>query len=182
MDDQARLTLRIPRDLYARFEAVAAARTFHRGAPQLARYVREAMEEWVVRHTSRPTESHPTMHVQNDGSQESGQQAQSDVWQSASETEDVSPSFWQTEHETPAHGESFGQTAREEPRAEPLDGGTPPDAVAYDATTRFLGQLCKYGHDYQGTGQSLRRRKDGECLECQRGRKARQRQRQGATA
>jgi hypothetical protein len=56
-DDQERLSIRIPRELYTRFEAFAAGRSFHRGTPQLAPYIREAMEEYLLRHTSRQTAS-----------------------------------------------------------------------------------------------------------------------------
>ena len=59
----------------------------------------------------------------------------------------------------------------------------PAPAVAYDVEKYFLGPLCRQGHDWQGTGQSLRRRSaettGRECLECQRLRQARKRQRQG---
>ncbi len=30
----------------------------------------------------------------------------------------------------------------------------------------YLGKVCPAGHDYQGTGQSLRSRANGGCLEC----------------
>jgi len=54
----------------------------------------------------------------------------------------------------------------------------------YDATKYTLGALCKHGHNYEGTGQSLRRLVDHECLECQRARAqaARQRKRQATGA
>ena len=31
---------------------------------------------------------------------------------------------------------------------------------------KYLGSLCKRGHDYKGTGKSLRRRVNSECYEC----------------
>lgn len=31
----------------------------------------------------------------------------------------------------------------------------------------FLGSLCKRGHDWQGTGRSLRYQTDGGCVRCQ---------------
>src|SRR5712691_9290093 len=36
----------------------------------------------------------------------------------------------------------------------------------FDTTKYALGELCTHGHDYHGTGQSLRRLSDRECLEC----------------
>jgi hypothetical protein len=64
-----------------------------------------------------------------------------------------------------------------------------PDIVSdmkadYDTTKYFLGGLCRQGHNWHGTGKSLRRqaaRADRqECLECQRFRTARKRQTQPA--
>lgn len=37
--------------------------------------------------------------------------------------------------------------------------------IAFDATKYYLGRLCKYGHEYEGTGQSLRVL-HGDCVEC----------------
>jgi hypothetical protein len=47
----------------------------------------------------------------------------------------------------------------------------PPDAARHDAlqvdtAKHFLGVLCKRGHDYQGTGQSLRKVRNKVCLAC----------------
>jgi hypothetical protein len=40
----------------------------------------------------------------------------------------------------------------------------------YDTSKYMLGELCVHGHDYQGRGQSLKRRSNGECRECLRAR------------
>ena len=50
---QTRLTVRIPAPLYDRLEAFAAGPHVHRGSPQLAQCVREALEEYRVLPTSR---------------------------------------------------------------------------------------------------------------------------------
>src|SRR5687768_11450329 len=42
-------------------------------------------------------------------------------------------------------------------------GSSPP---GLDVTRYRLGKLCPQGHDYQGTGQSLRRQRQGDCVEC----------------
>lgn len=47
----------------------------------------------------------------------------------------------------------------------------PPDSPSdgsYDATTFYLATLCKRGHEWQGTGQSLLRRQNNNCVQCQR--------------
>jgi hypothetical protein len=52
--------------------------------------------------------------------------------------------------------------SRQPTAARPAATQTPP----YDPTKYTLGRLCPRGHDYQGTGQSLRRRHNGECAQC----------------
>jgi hypothetical protein len=56
-DAQTRVTVRLPIRLYDRLEAFAAGRHFHRDSPQLARCIREALEEYLERHTKRQTEN-----------------------------------------------------------------------------------------------------------------------------
>ena len=36
----------------------------------------------------------------------------------------------------------------------------------FDTSKRYLGILCPRGHDYAGTGQSLRNRKGSYCIAC----------------
>ena len=75
------------------------------------------------------------------------------------------------------HEEPLRATGEETPQTE--------DAVpAYDTSKYVLGELCVHGHHYHGTGHSLRRRSDRECLACQkeRTRAARQRKRQAQPA
>ena len=38
----------------------------------------------------------------------------------------------------------------------------------FDPTKFYLSDLCKRGHDYQGTGKSLLRKSNANCVECQR--------------
>ena len=60
----------------------------------------------------------------------------------------------------------------------------PPDTAAadtsYDATKFYLATLCKRGHDWQGTGQSLLRRQNSNCVQCQRELRRARAARQGA--
>lgn len=35
-----------------------------------------------------------------------------------------------------------------------------------DKTNKYLGSLCKRGHDHEGTGKSLRYSNRGSCVEC----------------
>ena len=40
--------------------------------------------------------------------------------------------------------------------------------VTYDASRYKLGKLCRHGHDYEGTGQSLLYRRNSVCVACDR--------------
>jgi 5-methylcytosine-specific restriction endonuclease McrA len=40
------------------------------------------------------------------------------------------------------------------------------DILSFDPEKRYLGKLCKYGHDYCGTGKSLRYKYSRDCVEC----------------
>jgi len=68
---------------------------------------------------------------------------------------------------------SDAHTARAMPQA-----GAQVDAP-YDPTHYYLGKLCPLGHDYQGTGQSLRRITKGDCRRCMSRTVRRARKRQG---
>ena len=43
---------------------------------------------------------------------------------------------------------------------------TPIEPLAYDQKRFFLGSLCARGHDFHGTGQSLRRKDGRSCYRC----------------
>lgn len=47
-----------------------------------------------------------------------------------------------------------------------------PGQADFDESKYRLGRLCKRGHDWMGTGQSLQRINGGRCLECDKQRKA----------
>jgi hypothetical protein len=72
----------------------------------------------------------------------------------------------QTENTTVALGEIIGQTE------------IPP----YDTTRYYLGKLCPARHEYDGSGQSLLRRHNQRCRECERLGKRAARIRRQATA
>jgi hypothetical protein len=60
------------------------------------------------------------------------------------------------------------------PAATPAATQAPP----YDPTRYFLGVLCPRGHDYAGTGQSVRKRSNHSCQRCDVEQKRERRQRQ----
>jgi hypothetical protein len=57
------VTVRLPTVLYDRLKAFAAGRDFHRGSPPLAQCVREALEEYLDRHSQRQTDNNPLPRV-----------------------------------------------------------------------------------------------------------------------
>src|SRR5262249_59916871 len=62
---QTRITVRLPTALYDRLEAFAAGRHVHHGSRPLAQCMREALEEYLDRHSTRPTENSPQPRVDN---------------------------------------------------------------------------------------------------------------------
>lgn len=38
--------------------------------------------------------------------------------------------------------------------------------MRFDNDKKYLGKLCKHGHEYQSTGKSLRRKSDRTCVQC----------------
>jgi hypothetical protein len=56
---QVKVTVWLPIILYDRLEALAVGRHFHRGSSQLARCVREALEEYLDRHRNQPRANIP---------------------------------------------------------------------------------------------------------------------------
>jgi hypothetical protein len=49
-----------------------------------------------------------------------------------------------------------------------VDLGGARAGAGYDTARLHLGQLCMRGHDWQGTGKTLRHIKDNTCVECKR--------------
>ena len=70
------------------------------------------------------------------------------------------------------------QAPRRAPAGSPATRVTPqtePDGTpAYDPEKYYLGKLCPQGHDWNGMGQTLKRKKGNKCDACERaGKKAR---------
>jgi hypothetical protein len=43
----------------------------------------------------------------------------------------------------------------------------PQSAASFDETKHYLGPLCDRGHDWQGTGQSRRSKRNQTCMACE---------------
>jgi hypothetical protein len=62
--------------------------------------------------------------------------------------------------------------------ADTLPTGADSRPPAYDPTRYRLGGLCTHGHNYQGTGKTLRRVPNGACPKCETAAQRERRQRQ----
>src|SRR4029450_11601769 len=70
----------------------------------------------------------------------------------------------------PAQAPRRGETRLAPPRAETEDITKQPAKTGadYDITRFYLGKLCPRAHTYRDTGQTLRRQRKGDCVQCHR--------------
>jgi hypothetical protein len=70
----------------------------------------------------------------------------------------------------PAQAPRRGETGSAEPSEEPEDSPQQPAKTGadYDPTRFYLGKLCPRAHTYRDTGQTLRRQRKGDCVQCHR--------------
>src|SRR5438067_960806 len=148
--DQVRLTVRLPRGLYDALEAAAERSHYTREAPELARFVREAL----IHYLSCPNIRHPEIVPQA---------LRSNTWQPVNipkpvgmntrqpeiSQEPVQPShFQQASHiadRVPDVSHLVQEALQAAPEARKTEQTTTPP---YDATRFILGPLCERGHDY----------------------------------
>src|SRR5262249_28788730 len=65
---------------------------------------------------------------------------------------------------------SRGRRGSAPPSAETEDATQPPAKIDadYDPATCYLGKPCRHGHTYRDTGQTLRRKRKRDCVQCHR--------------
>jgi hypothetical protein len=70
----------------------------------------------------------------------------------------------------PAHVSSGRETGQAQPREESENSTkqTAKTGADYDTTRFYLGKLCPRAHTYRDTGQTLRRQRKGDCVQCHR--------------
>jgi hypothetical protein len=161
--DHVRLTVRLPRGMYEALEAVAEREHYTREAPELARTVREALEHYLTCSRLRQTVIVPQNPLENISQtenileQERIETRQTAIEQNVHLVSLLQPDEYtdlQPDHVEPSLGHDLTQdTAEQSP---------------YDTSKYVLGSLCPRGHDYQGTGQTLRRRPRNVCPACDR--------------
>ena len=70
----------------------------------------------------------------------------------------------------PAQVPRRGETGPAQPREETEDATkqTAKTGADYDTTRFYLGKPCPRAHTYRDTGQTLRRKRKGDCVQCHR--------------
>ena len=70
----------------------------------------------------------------------------------------------------PAQAPRGREAGQAQPRAETEDATqqTAKTGTDYDTTRFYLGKLCPRAHTYRDTGQTLRRKRKGDCVQCHR--------------
>jgi hypothetical protein len=70
----------------------------------------------------------------------------------------------------PAQASRRGETGPAQPREESEDATqqTAKTGADYDTTRFYLGKPCPRAHTYRDTGQTLRRQRKGDCVQCHR--------------
>jgi hypothetical protein len=70
----------------------------------------------------------------------------------------------------PAQAPRHGETGPAQPReaSEDATKQTEKTGADYDTTRFYLGKLCPRAHTYRDTGQTLRRQRKGDCVQCHR--------------
>jgi hypothetical protein len=156
-----RLALRLPSALTQQLTTYAKARS-DAGLPRssVSDVCRDALEHWFACPNIRRTKkalSQQALSTYNDTDQ-----AQPETT-GEGEALDLTPS---------------AKTDTTPPTQEPVPAAQPEmhDTPGFDTTRYYLGTLCPKGHNYQGTGHSLRRQSKRDCWDCDRERKRRQRQ------
>jgi len=172
-----RLTVRLPTELYDALEALAEHEHYTREAPELARTVRTALEHYLACPHRRQTRSVPHASLAHNGQTENSLETlesntrqttilQGPLGENRGQTE-IAP---EPERTTEGPRDKRRQTEKVPTIAEDNNGQT--EIQPYDTSKYVLGEICVRGHDYHGTGQSLRQRVGKhECVECMRVRK-----------
>jgi hypothetical protein len=154
-DDAPRLTIRLPRDLYASLEAFAERYKYHRGDPPLSVCVREMVAFCL---------KHPGIFRQTDIVQGHGENYRQTESQYYRQTENVpvplksSGDVMRQTINVPLHAESMGEIIRQTN-----------NVPTFDTQRYYLGKLCNRRHDYHHTGHSLRYLPSttrGNCRDC----------------
>ena len=192
LENPTRLTVWMHGETYARLEAYADGRHYHRGEPQLSACVRELLEHALACPYKNQTQNIPVLHGDNNRPIENVLAVAQNISEQI-ETITAAPenNYYEQIQTISLVTENISEQIEKVPTpAENVSRQTEivtdqSDTVpAYDTTRYYLGKLCPRGHDLNGTGQSLLRTHNQRCRECENEsrREKRQVKRQAASA
>jgi hypothetical protein len=168
------LTVRIPLELYTRLEAFAETRRYTRGIPQLAEYVREALEQYLAQPQNRQTKNDTGQltevvplprEEQEEFLSDRNASALDEVLDGATRAE-LEALFADTTH--PALDTVLAEVEAEvkEDKRQTENSEEAAPVPAYDTNKYALGKLCPRGHDYHESGKTLLRLPKYVCPQC----------------
>jgi predicted transcriptional regulator len=174
-EDQTRLTVRIPSDLYDRLEAFAEGRSFTRGSPQLAVCVREALAHYLIcpdkrqtRNTTLDRWSDRRQTINGTGLSDQPIGAQSVSLPEKSTTLEIESREVIRQPENDQTPAQVCPQTRDDIRQTEKSAQCLTPALEYDPAKHLLGKLCPRRHDFQGSGHSVLRRTNRHCILCDR--------------
>lgn len=183
LDNPTRLTVWLSSETYARLEAYADGRHYHRGDPQLSACVRELLEHALACPYKNQTQNIPVLHGDNNRPIENVLAVAQNISEQI-ETITAAPenNYYEQIQTVPLVTENISEQI--ETVSMPAAHKTWPvtdtvtetvtdtvtvtgHALGYDTSRYYLGKLCPRGHDYEGTGQSLLRQHNQRCRDCE---------------
>jgi len=173
LDNPKRITVWLSGETYAKLEAYADGRHYHRGEPQLAVCMRELLVHALACPYKNQTQNIPILHGDSNRPIENVLAVAKNIYEQI-ETITAAPenNYYEQIQTVPMVTENIYEQIEnipttEENISEQIEIVTDQsDTVpGYDTTKHHLGKLCPNKHTWGSTGQSLRNA-DNQCLEC----------------
>jgi hypothetical protein len=189
LNNPKRITVWLPGDVYAKLEAYADGRHYHRGEPQLAVCMRELLMHALACPYKQQTHNIPVLHGNNYGQIETvhgsiennyGQietvhgviennyeqietitaGPENNYYEQTQIVPSVSENNYEQIETIPTPAENISRQIE----IVPDQSDTVP---AHDTTKFYLGKLCPKRHEWGDTGMSLLRKHNQRCRECE---------------
>jgi hypothetical protein len=155
LDNPARLTVWMNGETYARLEAYADGRHYHRGEPQLSSCVRELLVHALACPYKYQTQNIPVLHMDTNK-------------QIGNEPIVGQDNYEQIETIVAVPENNYYEQIETVPLVTENIAGEIENVPTYDTTKHRLGKLCPRGHEWGSTGKSLRfNTRAGGCLACE---------------
>jgi len=175
LDNPKRITVWLQGETYAKLEAYADGRHYHRGEPQLAVCIRELLVHALACPYKNQTQNIPVLHGEGNRQIENVLAVAQNTYEQI-ETITAAPenNYYEQIQTVPMPSENISkqietfhtpvENISRQIEIVPDQSDTVP---AYDTSKFYLGTLCPKGHNFGGTGQSLRRQHNMSCRECE---------------